>query len=124
MQDLSNNNVAKKAHTEETSAVVRHLGFIKGLVVIMAVLIVVVFSVIVVTIYSRLTKDSGKTAASEIKLVLPKGAQVRAASPDKSGMVLLIDMPAGQQIWRLTHSGEVTQKTIVQASQSEATKSK
>jgi hypothetical protein len=81
----------------------------------MAVLIVAALVVIVVTIYSRLQAGSANRAASEISLVLPAGARVSAASSDKSGMVLVLDMQDGQQIWRLTGAGRITQKITLKS---------
>ncbi|MDB2324701.1 DUF6476 family protein [Alphaproteobacteria bacterium] len=101
--------------TEAPSAVVRHLGLIKALAVIMAVLIVAALVVIVVTIYSRLEKASATKAASEINLTLPEGATVSAASSDKNGMLLVLDLPDGQQIWRLTSTGRLVQKIMLSA---------
>jgi len=115
MQALSSDNAAEKAVTEKPSAVLWHLGLIKALAIMMAVLIIAALVVIVMTIYSRLNADSANRVASVINLVLPEGAYVSAASLDKSGMVLVLDMPEGQQIWRMTSAGRVKQKITVKA---------
>ena len=115
MQDPSPDAAVDQADVHEPSAVVRHLGLIKALAIVMAVLIVAALVVIVVTIYSRLQAGSANRAASEINLVLPAGARVSAASSDKSGMVLVLDMPDGQQIWRVTGAGRVTQKITLKS---------
>ena len=115
MQDLSPDAAVDKADVHQPSAVVRHLGLIKALAIIMAVLIVAALVVIVVTIYSRLQAGSANRAASEVNLVLPAGAHVSTASSDKSGMVLVLDMPDGQQIWRMTNTGRVKQKITLKA---------
>ena len=115
MQDPSPDAAIDQADVHQTSAVVRHLGLIKALAIIMAVLIVAALVVIVVTIYSRLQAGSANRAASEVNLVLPAGAHVSAASSDKSEIVLVLDMPDGQQIWRITDNGRVTQKITLKA---------
>ena len=115
MQDPSPDAAVDQAGAHEPSAVVRHLGLIKALAIIMAVLIVAALLVIVVTIYSRLQAGSANRAASEINLILPAGAHVSAASSDKSGMILVLDMPDGQQIWRLTGAGRITQKITLKS---------
>ena len=82
----------------------RHLGAIKAAAVIMAVLIVVLTVVLVATIISRL---SGRTVPLEAaELTLRAGAEVRAASAADNGYVLVIDTPDGQEIWRVSPSGE------------------
>ena len=110
MQDPSSDNTAEKANVQEASALVRHLGLIKALAITMAVLIVAALVVIVVTIYSRLYAGAANHIASEINLVLPEGANVSAASSDKLGMVLVLDMLEGQQIWHITNAGIITHK--------------
>jgi len=82
----------------------RHLGAIKAAAVIMAVLIIVVTAVLVATIISRL---SGKPAPPDAAdLMLPSEAELRAASAADNGYVLLVDTPGGQEIWRVSPSGE------------------
>lgn len=95
------------------SGVVRNLGLIKAMAVIMAVLIVAALVTIIVTIYSRLQARDETRAAREIELVIPSDAAVVSASPDKSGLVLVLDTKDGQQIWRMTGTGRVTQKITV-----------
>ena len=115
MQDPSPDAAVDQADVHEPSAVVRHLGLIKALAIIMAVLIVAALVVIVVTIYSRVQAGSANRAASEINLVLPSGARVSAASSDKSGMVLVLDMPDGQQIWHITGAGRIIQRITLKS---------
>jgi len=100
---------------QQPSGLVRHLGLIKALAIIMAILIVAALVVIVVTIYSRLQAGVGSSAATETAVTLPEGARVSAASGDKSGLVLVLDLPDGQQIWRLSSSGRVMQKILLEA---------
>ena len=113
MKEPSSDNATEKADAEKPSAVLRHLGLIKALAIIMAVLIVVVSVVIVMTIFSRLQADSDNRAASMINLIVPEDSYVSAASLDKSGIVLVLDMPEGQQIWRITNAGRIKQKITV-----------
>ena len=40
------------------------------------------------------------------ELTLPAGAELRAASAADNGYVLVVDTPSGQQIWRVSPSGE------------------
>ena len=115
MQDPPPDTAVDQADDHQPSAVVRHLRLIKALAIIMAVLIVAALVVIVVTLYSRLQTSSANRAASEFNLVLPAGAHVSAASSDKSGLVLVLDMPHGQQIWHLTNTGKVTQRITLKA---------
>ena len=82
----------------------RHLGTIKAAAVIMAVLIIVLTAVLVATIISRL---SGRAAPPDsAELTLPAGAELRAASAADNGYVLVVDTPDGQEIWRVSSSGE------------------
>ena len=115
MRDPSPDAAVDQADVHQPSAVVRHLGLIKAMAIIMAVMIVAALVVIVVTIYSRLQAGSANRALSEVNLVLPPSAHVIAASSNKSGMVLVLDMPDGQQIWRMTNTGRVTQKITLKA---------
>ncbi len=115
MQDLPNGDEKKIAKDNGASVVVRHLSLIKALAIIMAVLIVTALVVIVVTIYSRLQAGSSHQAKTEINIVIPKGAYVSAASSNKSGMVLVVDIAGKQQIWRVSSAGRITQKIILQA---------
>ena len=115
MQDPSPNAAVDQAAAHPTSVVVRHLGLIKALAIIMAVLIVAALVIIVVTIYSRLNAGSANHAASEVNFVLPAGAHVSAASSDKSEIVLVLNMPGRQEIWRITNAGRVTQKITLKS---------
>ena len=82
----------------------RHLGAIKAAAVIMAVLIIVLTAVLVATIISRLLGRAAPLDAAE--LTLPVGAEVRAASAADNGYVLVVDTLGGQEIWRVSPSGE------------------
>ena len=115
MLDPSSNAAVDQADAHHPSALVRHLGLIKALAIIMAVLIAAALVVIVVTIYSRMQAGPTNRSASEVNLALPAGAYVSAASADNSGMVLVLDMPDGQQIWRITNANRVTQKITLKA---------
>ena len=91
----------------------RHLGAIKAVAVIMAVLIIVLTAVLVATIISRL---SGRAAPLDaVELTLPAGAEVRAVSAADNGYVLLVDTPNGQEVWRVSPSGELLQ--VISATQ-------
>ena len=111
--DMKTDEANPEVQPEAPSGVVRHLGLIKALAVIMAVLIVAALVVIVVTIYSRLAARDAARAATEIEITVPQGADVTAASSDKSGMTLVLDTPTGQQIWRLSPSGKLLQKVRI-----------
>ena len=88
----------------ELSFTTRHLGAIKAAAAIMAVLIIVLTAVLVATIISRL---SGRVAPPDAaELTLPAGAELRAASAADNGYVLVVDTPDGQEIWRVSPSGE------------------
>ena len=88
----------------EPSVIVRHLGAIKAAAVIMAVLIIVLTAVLVATIISRLS--GGAAPPDAAGLTLPAGAELRAASASDNGYVLVVDTPDGQEIWRVSPSGE------------------
>ena len=111
--DMKTDEVNPDTQPEAPSGVVRHLGLIKALAVIMAVLIVAALVVIVVTIYSRLAARDAARAATEIEIMVPQGADVIAASSDKSGMTLVLETPTGQQIWRLSPAGKPLQKVTI-----------
>ena len=89
----------------------RHLDTIKAATVIMAVLIIVLTAVLVATIISRLSGRAAPPVAAE--LTLPAGAEVRAASAADNGYVLLVDTLDGQEIWRVSPSGERLQMISV-----------
>ena len=82
----------------------RHLAAIKSATVIMAVLIILLTVVLVATIISRLSGRAAPPDAAE--LTLPTGAEVRAVSAADNGYVLVVDTPNGQEIWRVSPSGE------------------
>ena len=115
MQDPSSDAAVDQVNAYQPSAVFRYLGLIKALAIVMAVLIVAALVVILVTIYSRLQAGSAYRAESEVNLTLPPGAHISAASYDKSGIVLVLDMPHGQQIWLITNAGKITQKITLKA---------
>jgi hypothetical protein len=97
------------------SAVVRHLGLIKAMAIIMAVLIMAALVVIVVTIYSRLQAGVGSSAPQEVSLSIPAGAIVASASSDGSNMILTLDIGDGQQIWVVSPAGKVKRKLLLNA---------
>ena len=99
------------------SPVERHLGLIKALVIIMAVLIVAALATIIVTIYGRLTVvDTAKTI-QEYELIIPFDSQVTGASLTEKGQILLLlEDATGQQLWQVDAAGKVRRKTrIVQS---------
>ena len=100
------------------SPVERHLGLIKAMVIIMAVLIVAALATIIVTIYSRLTVvDTAKTI-QEYELIIPLDSRVASASLAENGQILLIvENATGQQIWQVDAAGKVRRKTRVMHSQ-------
>ena len=89
---------------EQPSAIVRNLGLIKAASVIMGVLIIILTAVLVATVISRLSKSPAPPA--ELSIQLPQGAVLRAASADDDGYVVVVDTAEGQQIWRLSPTGE------------------
>ena len=99
------------------SPVERHLGLIKALVIIMAVLIVAALATVIVTIYGRLTVvDTAKTI-QEYELIIPVDSRVASASLAENGQILLIvENATGQQIWQVDAAGKVRRKTRVMQS--------
>ena len=99
------------------SPVERHLGLIKAMVIIMAVLIVAALATIIVTIYGRLTVvDTAKTI-QEYELIIPVDSRVASASLAENGQILLIvENATGQQIWQVDAAGKVRRKTRVMQS--------
>ncbi len=94
--------------TAPQSQIVRHLGLIKAMSVIMAVLIVAALVVIVVTIYSRLTAIERNAESRQSEISLPVGARVSSASMDGKGqMLLLIEKDNRQQIWQFDRSWQL-----------------
>ncbi|MDC1382440.1 hypothetical protein N8500_03040 [Candidatus Puniceispirillum sp.] len=96
------------------SLTVRHLGLIKAMAIVMAVLIVATLSVIVVTIYSRLTDANVVRSIQQNKLVIPFNSRVTSASYGHKGeMLLVIDDKVGQQLWKVGPAGKIRQKTRI-----------
>ena len=103
-------------NAEVPSAVIGHLGLIKTMSVIMAVLIVAALVTIIVTIYSRMTAANAVKEASEIELVLPADTRIISASDaDKGDMLIVLENDRGQMVWRINGTGRVTQKIMVTA---------
>ena len=103
-------------NAEVPSAVIGHLGLIKTMSVIMAVLIVAALVTIIVTIYSRMTGANAVKKASEIELVLPADTRIISASDaDKGDMLIVLENDRGQMVWRINGTGRVTQKMMVTA---------
>jgi len=110
--DIKTGNV----NAEVPSAVIGHLGLIKTMSVIMAVLIVAALVTIIVTIYSRMTAANAVKEASEIELVLPADTRIISASDaDKGDMLIVLENDRGQMVWRINGTGRVTQKMMVTA---------
>ena len=94
--------------------VLRHLGLIKAMAIVMAVLIVAALSVIVVTIYSRLTDANAVRSIQQNKLVIPADSRVTSASlGHKGAMLLVIEDKAGQQLWQVDPTGKIRRKTRI-----------
>ena len=103
-------------NAEVPSAVIGHLGLIKTMSVIMAVLIVAALVTIIVTIYSRMTAANAVKEASEIELFLPAATRIISASDaDKGDMLIVLENDRGQMVWRINGTGRVTQKMMVTA---------
>ena len=99
------------------SPVERHLGLIKALVIIMAVLIVAALATIIVTIYGRLTVGDTAKTIQEYELIIPVDSRVASASLAENGQILLIvENATGQQIWQVDAAGKVRRKTRVMQS--------
>ena len=99
------------------SPIERHLGLIKALVIIMAVLIVAALATIIVTIYGRLTVvDTAKTI-QEYELIIPVDSRVASASlAENSQILLIVENATGQQIWQVDATGKVRRKIRVMQS--------
>ncbi|MDC3234414.1 hypothetical protein OBB02_00025 [Candidatus Puniceispirillum sp.] len=94
------------------SPVERHLGLIKAMVIIMAVLIFAALAVIVVTIYGRLNGLDATQNLQARELMIPSDSQVTSASLTEKGYVLLLLEDAnGQQLWQVDPAGKVRRKT-------------
>ena len=99
------------------SPIVRHLGLIKAMSVIMAILIVAALAVIVVTIYSRLTAMKRNAEPRQSEIILPEGARVMSASLGEKGQILLlIEQENHQQIWHFDRSGRLQQQIELRTS--------
>jgi len=100
------------------SPVERHLGLIKAMAIIMAVLIVAALATIIITIYGRLTVVDAAKTIQEYELIIPVDSRVTSASLAENGLFLLIvENATGQQIWQVDASGKVRRKTRVIQSQ-------
>ena len=99
------------------SPIVRHLGLIKVMSVIMAILIVAALVVIVVTIYSRLTAMEKNVKPRQSEIILPEGAHVSSASLGEKGqMLLLIEQENRQQIWHFDRSARLQRQIELRTS--------
>ena len=130
---MDRNNTAKTATTKapqlseiETlakknsarSPVERHLGVIKAMVIIMAMLIVAALATIIVTIYGRLTLIDAAKTIQEYELMIPADSRVTSASLSEKGQILLIvENATGQQLWQIDAAGKIRRKTRVVQSQ-------
>ena len=93
------------------SPIVRHLGLIKVMAIVMAVLIVVALSVIVVTIYSRLNAVNVAKSIQQSELLVPADSRITDASFGHQGeMLLVIENKAGQQLWQVDPAGKIQRK--------------
>lgn len=102
------------ANVGAPSAVIGHLGLIKAMSVIMAVLIVAALVTIIVTIYSRLTASNAVKEAREIELVVPADTRIISASDaEKGDMLVVLENDRGQMVWRIDGTGQVTQKMTI-----------
>ena len=72
------------------SPVERHLGLIKAMAIIMAVLIFAALAVIVVTIHSRITGLDATKNVQARELMIPFDSQIISASLTEKGQVLLL----------------------------------
>ena len=99
------------------SPIIRHLGLIKAMSVIMAILIVAALVVIVVTIYGRLTDMEQNVVPRQSEITLPKGARVTSSSLSEKGqLLLLIEQENGQQIWQFDRFGRLQRQIKLRAS--------
>ena len=96
----------------------RHLGLIKAIAIIMAVLIFAALAVIIFTIYSRLTVIDTTKNVHERELMIPLDGRVTGASLTEKGQaLLLIEDATGQQLWQVDPAGKVRRKTRIVQSQ-------
>ena len=107
---MTSENSGSEHEMTEPPFTMRHLGAIKAAAVIMAVIIILLTAVLVATIISRLSARAAPPDAVELKL--PAGAELRAASAADNGYVLVVDTPDGQEIWRVSLSGERLQVIV------------
>ena len=126
---MDHSNSAKKATTKAPqladidtlaerdsalSPVERHLGLIKAMVIIMAVLLFAALAVIVVTIYSRITGVDATKNVQSHELMIPLDSQITSVSLTEKGQVLLLlEDATGQQLWQIDPVGKVRRKTRV-----------
>ena len=100
------------------SPVERHLGLIKAMVIIMAVLIVAALATIIGTVYSRLTVVDAAKTIQEYELMIPVDSRVASASLAENGQILLIvESATGQQVWQVDAAGKVRRRIRVIQSQ-------
>ena len=110
-------NAKDEGATAPLSPIVRHLGLIKAMSVIMAILIVAALVVIVVTIYSRLTAMGQNAEPQQFEISLPAGARVSSANIGEKGqMLLLIEQDNRQQIWQFDKSGRLKRQIEISPS--------
>ena len=103
--------------TAPQSPIERHLGLIKAMSVIMAILIVAALVVIAVTIYSRLIAVEQNAEPRRSEISLPAGARVSSASIGGKGqMLLLIEQNNRQQIWQFDQSGRLQRQIEIRTS--------
>ena len=99
------------------SPVERHLGLIKAIAIIMAVLIFAALAVIILTVYSRFTVLDAAKNVQEYELIIPFDSRVTGVSlTEKGHTLLLLEDANGQQLWQVDSAGKVRRKTrIVQS---------
>lgn len=113
-QDTDSDAKTGETTGEMPTAVFGHLGLIKAMSVIMAVLIVAALVTIIVTIYSRLTASNAVKQAVEIELVVPADTRIISASDaEKGDMLMVLENDKGQMVWRVNGTGQVTQKMTI-----------
>ena len=92
----------------------RHLGLIKALAIIMAVLIFAALATIVVIIYGRLTVVDVTKNVQAHEVTIPFDSQVTSASlTEKGQLLLLLEGATGQQLWEVDPAGNVRRKMRV-----------
>ena len=115
---MSRDNSAKnEGATAPQSPILRHLGLIKIMSVIMAILIVATLVVIVVTIYNRINVMEQNAEQLQSEIILPAGARVSNASIGEKGqMLILIEQAKRQQIWQFDRSGRLQRQIEIRTS--------